>query len=49
VAKYIKNGKVVINPVGEFTRERTDKNPNGFFVYKPLSLQDYQKFVGVNY
>tara|TARA_R110002012_G_scaffold273650_3_gene459721 strand:- start:5283 stop:6590 length:1308 start_codon:yes stop_codon:yes gene_type:complete len=49
VAKYIKNGKTVINPVGEFTRERTDKNPNGFFVYKPLSLQDYQKFVGVNY
>ena len=49
VAKYIKNGKIVINPVGEFTRERTDKNPNGFFVYKPLSLQDYQKFVGVNY
>ena len=49
VAKYIKNGKTIINPVGEFTRQRTDKNPNGFFVYKPLSLQDYQKFVGVNY
>lgn len=49
VAKYIKNGKTVINPVGEFTRDSSDKNPNGFFVYKPLSLEDYQKFVGVSY
>jgi len=49
VAKYIKNGKTVINPVGEFTRDPSDKNPNGFFVYKPLSLEDYQKFVGVSY
>ena len=49
VAKYMKNGKVVTNPVGEFTRNPTDKNQNGFFVYKPLSLEDYQKFVGVNY
>jgi hypothetical protein len=49
VAKYMKNGKVVTNPVGEFTRNPTDKNQNGFFVYKPLSLEDYQKFVGVSY
>ena len=45
----MKNGKVVTNPVGEFTRNPTDKNQNGFFVYKPLSLEDYQKFVGVSY
>ena len=49
VARYTKNGKTVTNPVGEFTRKKTDKNPNGFFVYTPLSLEDYQKFVGVNY
>ena len=49
VAKYIKNGKEVINPVGEFTRNPTNENPNGFFVYKPISPEDYKKFVGVNY
>ena len=49
VAKYKKNGKTVINPVGEFTRNPSDENPNGFFVYKPTTLEDYQKFVGANY
>ncbi len=49
VAKYIKNGKEVTNAVGEFTRNPTDKNPNGFFIYRPTSLEDYKKFVGANY
>jgi hypothetical protein len=49
VAKFIKNGKPVIAPVGEFDAAKEDANPNGFFVYAPLKFETYQRYVGVNY